>query len=83
MKRLMPVVVAVLGLTGVVSAQPPPDTVAMVIRAGRVFDSEAGTFLGAREILVRNGQIVRVAESVDRPTGARVVDLSKYTVLPG
>lgn len=83
MKRLVPVVVAIIGWTGVVSAQTPRDTGATVIRAGRVFDSEAGTFLPAREILVRNGQIVRVAESVDRPAGARVVDLSKYTVLPG
>ena len=48
-----------------------------------MFDSEAGTFLPAREILVRGGKIVQVAERVDRPAGARVVDLSSYTVLPG
>jgi imidazolonepropionase-like amidohydrolase len=48
-----------------------------------MFDSEAGTFLPAREILVRGGKIVQVAERVERPAGARVVDLSAYTVLPG
>ena len=72
-----------LALARVVGAQTPRDTMASVIRAGRLFDSEAGTFLPAREILVRGGKIVQVAERVDRPAGARVVDLSSFTVLPG
>jgi imidazolonepropionase-like amidohydrolase len=54
-----------------------------VIRAGRIFDGEAGTFLPAREILVRRGQIVQVAGKVERPAGARVVDVTRYTVPPG
>ncbi len=65
------------------AAQTPRDTTPAVIRAGRMFDAEAGAFTGAREILVRDGRIVSVAEHVDRPTGARIVDLSRYTVMPG
>lgn len=65
------------------SAQTPPDTTPAVIRAGRMFDAEAGTFTPPREILVRDGRIVSVAEHVDRPTGARIIDLSRYTVMPG
>ncbi len=67
MKKLVSVFSVVIGSAAGLVAQTPRDTVATVIRAGRVFDSEAGIFLPAREILVRNGQIVRVAESVDRP----------------
>jgi imidazolonepropionase-like amidohydrolase len=64
-------------------AQTPRDTGTTIVRAGHLFDSETGTFLPAREILVRRGQIVQVAEKVEHPAGARVEDLSKYTVLPG
>jgi imidazolonepropionase-like amidohydrolase len=64
-------------------SQTPRDTGTIVVRAGRLFDSESATLLPAREILVRNGRIEAVAEKVTVPAGARVVDLSRYTVLPG
>jgi len=72
-----------LELAGSLAAQTPPDTIPTVIRAGRLFDSEAGVFVGPRELLIRNGGIVAVAEKVERPAGARVIDLSNRTVLPG
>ncbi|MGE0441226.1 MAG: amidohydrolase family protein [Gemmatimonadales bacterium] len=65
------------------AAQTPRDTMPTVIRAGRLFDSEAGTFTGPREILVKDGRITAVGERVDHPAGARIVDLSRSTVLPG
>jgi imidazolonepropionase-like amidohydrolase len=83
MKKLSAVLMFALGTARMLGAQTPRDTMASVIRAGRMFDSEAGTFLSAREILVRGGVIVQVAERVDRPAGARVVDLTSYTVMPG
>ncbi len=83
MKNLLGLLLAFIGIAGVLGAQTPRDTVTTVIRAGRMFDSEAGVFLSGREILVRRGRIVQVAEKVDHPAGARVVDLTKYTVLPG
>jgi imidazolonepropionase-like amidohydrolase len=61
----------------------PGDTSVAVIRAGKLFDSESGTLLGPREIRIRGRTIEAVAEKVDVPAGARVVDLSRYTVLPG
>ena len=64
-------------------AQTAPDTMPTVIRAGRVFDSDKGTMSGPQEILVVNGRIAEVAPKVTAPPGARVVDLSKYTVMPG
>ena len=71
------------GAVGAGSAQTPPDTGVKVIRAGRVFDAATGTLLGAREILVRRNRIEAVSESVASPAGARVIDLSAYTVTPG
>ena len=65
------------------AAQTPRDTVPTLIHAGRLFDSERGTFAGPTDILVRNGRIDSVAASIAPPPGARVVDLRAYTVLPG
>ncbi len=64
-------------------AQTPPDTGVTVIHAGRVFDSEAGTFTGPRDIVVRGGQVASMSEHEEVPRGARVIDLRRYTVLPG
>ena len=65
------------------SAQTPIDTGVTLIHAGRVFDSEHALFLTARDILVRRGMIDSVAEHITPPAGAKVVDLSRYFVLPG
>ncbi|HKP29677.1 MAG TPA: amidohydrolase family protein [Gemmatimonadales bacterium] len=56
---------------------------AIVIRAGRLFDSEKGVFLANQQILVRGRNIAEVGASVSAPAGARVIDLSGKTVLPG
>ncbi|HZI41342.1 MAG TPA: amidohydrolase family protein [Gemmatimonadaceae bacterium] len=64
-------------------AQTPLDSGLTLIHAGRVFDSERGVFLPARDILVRHGMIDSVAERIAAPAGAKVVDLSRYSVLPG
>jgi imidazolonepropionase-like amidohydrolase len=66
-----------------VAAAQSIDTSVTVIRAGRLFDSESGTLLGPREIRIKGRMIEAVAEKVDAPRGARVIDLSAYTVLPG
>jgi imidazolonepropionase-like amidohydrolase len=65
------------------SAQTPRDTGYTVIKAGRLFDSETGEFISGQQILIYNNTIKAVGPTVDAPKGARVVDLGKYTVLPG
>ena len=55
----------------------------VLIRAGALFDSERGVTLPAREILVRDGRIVEVGERLSAPAGVRIIDLRRYTVLPG
>ena len=53
------------------------------IRAGHLIDTEAGRVLDSQTILVRDGVIAEIGPAIDVPSGARVVDLSGYTVLPG
>ena len=62
---------------------PPPEGVA--IRAGRLFDPRTGTNLANQVIVIQGDHITDVgpADRVKVPAGARVIDLSSATVLPG
>jgi imidazolonepropionase-like amidohydrolase len=54
-----------------------------VIRAGKFVDVEAGRVLANRIILIRGTKIDAVGANLTVPDGAKVIDLSKMTVLPG
>lgn len=60
---------------------PAPQVVA--VRAGRLFDPRSGTMLTNQVIVIRGDRIVDVGPSAAIPAGARIVDLSRVTVLPG
>jgi len=64
-------------------AQNPDTTTVTAIRAGRLVDPGSGTVSRNQVILVRGKKITAVGSNVAIPAGARVVDLSKQTVLPG
>jgi imidazolonepropionase-like amidohydrolase len=55
------------------------------IRAGHLFDPVKGVELANQVILIKGERIVELgpAEKVTIPDGARVIDLSRATVLPG
>jgi imidazolonepropionase-like amidohydrolase len=55
----------------------------VVVRAGRLFDPRSGTMLANQTVLIKGDIITDVGSSVAAPAGARVVDLSAATVLPG
>src|SRR5262245_26186750 len=55
----------------------------VAIRAGRLLDTDAGTSATNQIILVSGGNITAVGTGVTIPPGARVIDLSQATVLPG
>jgi len=78
---LNPLVLLALALTLLLPCSASADTV--VIIAGHLIDTTAGRQLGPTTITVENGRIVTVAAGVNRPPGARLIDLSDYTVLPG
>src|SRR6516165_7722481 len=55
----------------------------IAVKAGKLIDPEAGTVLKDQVILIRDGKIQAVGHSQPVPEGARIIDLSSATVLPG
>src|SRR5271170_4177397 len=53
------------------------------IRAGKLIDPGSGTVLNGQTILIRAGKIEAVGNNVTVPSDAKIIDLSKMTVLPG
>src|SRR5215472_14554708 len=56
-----------------------------VIRAGRMFNGKSDTLLTDQVIVIRDDKITQVGASgqVTIPSGAKLIDLSRATVLPG
>ena len=63
--------------------QTPAPEVVTAIKAGRLIDVENGRVLAKQIILLRGKKIVAVGADLQIPAGARVLDLSTKTVLPG
>ncbi|HZJ30273.1 MAG TPA: amidohydrolase family protein, partial [Vicinamibacterales bacterium] len=63
----------------------PSSPAATAIRAGRLFDSKTGQIRTKQVIVIDAGKITAVGPEgqVKVPAGARVIDLSLATVLPG
>jgi imidazolonepropionase-like amidohydrolase len=62
----------------------PDSSVVTAVRAGWLVDVEAGKVLRDQVIVVRGDRIVSVEAAPGHvPAGAKVIDLSKYTVTPG
>src|SRR5829696_2480946 len=76
-----PTIVAFGLLLGITKTGAPQNST--VILAGRLLDPATGIVTTNQRILVEGSRIVAVGPSVRQPSNARVVDLSRYTVLPG
>jgi imidazolonepropionase-like amidohydrolase len=63
-------------------AAPAPEPIT-AIRAGKFIDVLAGRVLANQIILIRGTKIEAVGANVAIPDGAKVIDLSNMTVLPG
>jgi imidazolonepropionase-like amidohydrolase len=53
------------------------------VKAGRLVDPDSGTVLTDQVILIRDHKITEVGKGLAVPAGAKVIDLSSLTVLPG
>lgn len=53
------------------------------VKAGRLVDPDSGTVLSDQVILIRDHRIAEVGKGLAIPAGAKVIDLSAMTVLPG
>ena len=71
-------VAVLLGMTSFARADAE-----VVLRCGDVIDGISQWALGASSILVRDGRIAGMAPDLEKPSGAKVIDLSEATCLPG
>jgi imidazolonepropionase-like amidohydrolase len=64
---------------------PPSPPQVLAVRAGRLFDSKTGQMLTKQVVLLLGERITYVGPEaqIKIPPGARVIDLSQATVLPG
>ena len=65
--------------------QPPGPSATVAVRAGRLFDSKSGQMLTKQLVLIQGERITEVGPEgkITIPAGARVIDLSRATVMPG
>jgi imidazolonepropionase-like amidohydrolase len=56
---------------------------ATALRCGHLFDPASGKTTENAVVLVRDGRIAAVGAGVAVPAGAKTIDLSRYTCLPG
>lgn len=54
-----------------------------LIKAGKVFNSQTGTFTGDMQILVEGKKIKKVAKEIVIEENIEIIDLSDFTVIPG
>jgi imidazolonepropionase-like amidohydrolase len=85
MKRTAVLILTLTALTGSLFAQTAPKQT-VLIRAGRLIDVRNGRVLNEQAILIEGDRIKEVGPSnqlASKAAGARVIDLSGATVLPG
>jgi imidazolonepropionase-like amidohydrolase len=81
-KIICSVLLAVLFLS-LVSTSNAQTVSVTVIKAGRLIDTENGRVLTNQMILIENERIKSVGANLTIPAGAKVIDLSNATVMPG
>jgi imidazolonepropionase-like amidohydrolase len=72
-------------LAGVATAAdaPAPGVVVTALQCGHLIDTANGKMLGATTILIEGGRIKDVVSGAQSPAGAKSIDLSTQTCMPG
>jgi imidazolonepropionase-like amidohydrolase len=81
--RLTALALAVSVIANPAVAQKADSTTRIAIRAGRLIDGRGGPPIANAVILIDGDRITAVGPGLTIPPGARVIDLSRSTVLPG
>jgi imidazolonepropionase-like amidohydrolase len=76
--RLAVVAGAFFAIAAILQAQDAPT---VVVRAGRLIDVRGGKVSTNQYIVIAKDRILRIADAA--PAGVPIIDLSKYTVVPG
>jgi imidazolonepropionase-like amidohydrolase len=84
-KSMLRTVVGVLGILAIATALWSQTSQVVAVRAGRLFDSKSGQVMTRQVVLIQGERITDVGpeDQIKIPQGARVIDLSQATVLPG
>jgi imidazolonepropionase-like amidohydrolase len=73
-----------LGLTHLLSMPILAQSISVIaLRAGQILDVEHGTMVSDVTILIRDKRIEAVGPQVHVPSGAEIIDLQDYIILPG
>jgi len=82
LRQVLKAVTGILGAAAVLWSQAAQTT---AIRAGKLFDPKLGQMLANQVVLIQGDRIAAVgpAATVSIPAGAKMIDLSRATVLPG
>ena len=70
-------------IAGAAAAQTPAAAPLTALQCGHVIDTAEGKMLGATTVVIEGGRIRELASGTTAPAGARVVDLSTQTCMPG
>jgi imidazolonepropionase-like amidohydrolase len=83
MRALVAVSALLTAASAAVAQQAPQAPPVVAIRAGTLIDGTGAAPVRGAVIVIRGDRIEAVGANVAVPPGARVIDLSRYTVLPG
>lgn len=76
--------VTLTGLLGIAARARAQESALVAIRAGRLVDVESGEVRRDQVVLIRGDRVMAVqAAGAKIPAGAKIIDLSRATVLPG
>lgn len=83
-RKLRPALLAACAaLLSIGASGAEAQSVPLVIKADRIFDSVSGTLRTGSAVIVQGERIVAIGADANVPVGARVIDLGNATVLPG
>jgi imidazolonepropionase-like amidohydrolase len=77
LRNSLAIMTAYCALASVAAAQ------VTAIRTGKLIDPDSGAVLTAQTILIRDGKIDAVGSNLIIPSNAKIIDLTKMTILPG
>ena len=85
-KVVYKLIAVLLMCSGTTAGGQTPAKPLVLIKAGRLFDARSGRMLTAQAILIEGDRIKEVGDAavvMGHAPGARIIDLSTVTVLPG
>ncbi len=77
LRDILAIITACCTLSSIAAAQ------VIAIRAGKLIDPDSGAVLTGQTILIHDGKIDAVGSNLIIPSNAKIIDLTKMTVLPG